>query len=495
MINIKRYSTYSYITSISKEIEELLIDELSYIDKNIEMSNRVNSKYYRNPKKILYDKKKKRFLTGLLRKVITLLEKNNIEYNIEDKTNYIKELDIDLKTFEPYPGYNLWSHQILCIEHILENNRCIVQMPTGAGKSLSLATLIKHYPTANVIVTSPSTSITKSNQKTIETIIGEKIGIAGGGKRDYQRVTSCNVDTLYRDVQKNSKLLDHIDILIVDECHTLGNTKKNKLVYENVNNAFMKVGMSATAWRESGDDLYTEGCLGPKSFEIKEEDLQDKGILVNFDFYSIITKDKKIKYPNYLGNGNYDTHNNKPNRDDVYYEMIVNNTERNNSIVEICKEYYKKGCPNGPALILSESIEHSELLHNNLIKFLKDGEEVEYVKGSDNNKKRLDVIERLSNKELKFVVSTRIFNVGVNFPALGLLIIASGGNASSRIIQQLGRVVRSSTGKEKAIVVDFKDLEKYYLYYNYLNRKKAVNSHYPKTLIQEVSVDKVLNSF
>lgn len=496
-VTVEYDGVHAYIKDSTTEIDNLLSQSLKYKDPSIEMANRKNPNFQQNSTVNLYDKKHHKILTGLLPRVQSILANDNYYLIPRPKIDTIPSVNIDLETFEPFPDKGLWEHQKDAIKFALKSRRSVIQLPTGSGKTVVLATIIKHFPHVKIIVTSPDVSIMKNNAETIQMIINEEVGVVGGGKRDYRRVTSCTLDTLYSDLKKNPNLLKDIDIVLADECHSIGNTKRNKAIFESMPKTFMRTGVSATAWRESGDNLCMEGYLGPKVFEIKEEELQKAGILVKFDYLTLPIKDKPyIKYENFdRSTGNYKTFNRKPSREEVYREMIVKNKERNQLIIDLCRDYVQRGCPLGPGLILAESIEHSEDLYTELTRFLKEEEEVEYVKGQSTKKKRASVIKRLSNKDLKLVVSTRVFNMGVDFPAVAFLIIASGGNAKSRLIQQLGRVIRKADNKNKAVVVDFKDEESYYLSRNFHNRIKAIKERYPSTEIITATPEEVKNAF
>jgi superfamily II DNA or RNA helicase len=59
------------------------------------------------------------------------------------------------------------------------------------------------------------------------------------------------------------------------------------------------------------------------------------------------------------------------------------------------------------------------------------------------------------------LVASKIFDQGVDIPELDALILAGSGKSSGRALQRIGRVIRLSKGKEKAVVVDFFDNCKY----------------------------------
>jgi superfamily II DNA or RNA helicase len=405
---------------------------------------------------------------------------------------------LDLDEFQPFEGYHLWEHQKEAIETALSARRCMIQLPTGSGKTVTMATFLKMFPAARVVVVSPSESITRNNKDTIEAVTGEEVGCVYGGKKVYRRITSATQQSIYNKILEDPDAFNDISILIFDECHTVGYTK----TFWTINRAFMntayRIGLSGTAWREYGDNLAMEGYIGPLIYDVKAETLQKKGILVNFDYLAIPIKDDPYhQYPKFdKKNFRYKTNSGKPERLDVYKRMIINNDERNNAIVKLAKEYYNRGLPYGPGLIIAESLDHSQYLYNQLCSFMEEGTEVEYVKGGGRKNHKIDVINRLRSAELSFVVCTKVFNVGVDFPAVGFLINAGGGNATSNLIQKLGRIVRKFKNKTKALVVDFEDLEGFYLNRNFKNRTRALTNQYPSTPVKKVdSADDIINHY
>jgi superfamily II DNA or RNA helicase len=58
-----------------------------------------------------------------------------------------------------------------------------------------------------------------------------------------------------------------------------------------------------------------------------------------------------------------------------------------------------------------------------------------------------------------------------------VLIIGGGGKSSIRVVQQVGRVLRTRTGKESAVVYDFVDTPKF-LARHYKVRRKLLESDF-----------------
>lgn len=494
--------SFARVLNPTPELDEIIDNTMRFKLSSIEFENRKNKYHQKDPYVSLYDRHTHTFPTGLLPRLNTLIKTDKtIPYSVGTIYKLVDEPfygNLNLDEFQPFEGYNLWDHQKEAIEVALSTKRSIIQLPTGSGKTVTMATFLKSFPSAKAVIISPSESITQNNKETIEHILGEEVGCVYGSKKVYKRITSATQKSIYNKILEDPDAFKDISILIFDECHTVGYTKTFWTVNRAFTNTDYRIGFSGTAWREYGDSRAMEGYIGPVIYDVKAEELQKKGILVNFDYLTLPIKDDPYhQYPKYdKRNCRYKTPSGKPERLDVYKRMIIDNDERNNAIIKLAKEYYKSGLPYGPGLIIAESLDHSQYLYNQLCSFLEEEKEVEYIKGGGRKNHKRSVIQRLRNAELAFVVSTRVFSVGVDFPAVGFLIVAGGGNASSNLVQKLGRIVRKFKNKTKAIVIDFEDLENYYLNRNFRNRTRALSNQYPSTPLKKLnSVNEIVSNY
>lgn len=224
-----------------------------------------------------------------------------------------------------------------------------------------------------------------------------------------------------------------------------------------------------------------EGLLGPIMFKLNEQELIDKGILTRPLYIEVQYKSPVKTYSRYnKSTGGYFTKNGKPDRNEVYTQCVVKNSERNNLIVNLTLEYLKSN-PEFPCLILVQNIAHGEILQD-LFKLNK--LDLPFVYGKSSLTQRREIVSEIKNGNLKAAIASSVFNEGQDIPNLGLGIIAGGGGSESRIIQQVGRFIRKYPNKDKGIIIDIADDESYYLQYNFFTRKQKIMSTYPKALIQ-----------
>lgn len=263
-------------------------------------------------------------------------------------------------------------------------------------------------------------------------------------------------------VQDNHNFL--ANDIVVSNCHHLPANTMNEVAKKS-KNAYYRIGVSATPWRDGGDDLLIEAILAKRRLEnsINASMLIDLGFLVPCTIYFIPIKQT---FPG----SNYHT---------LYKKAIVENKERNNIIVKIAHKMLEK--QQKTTLILIQQVAHGELLQKKLLELIpeesffvkvqdpKSGKwqlvrvkNVEFLSGQDDAIKRKAVIEATKEKKVKILIGSTIADEGLDISSLDCLILAGGGKSSTRAFQRVGRVLRlhtnpDGTKKERAVVFDFQD--------------------------------------
>lgn len=424
-----------------------------------------------------------KFLTGLVPRVSYVITNMGYKVSYQCKNTAIPVMSIELPDW-------LYEHQHLIISKALDTKKCVIQSPTGSGKTYSSAFYAQHFPTARILMTVPEVNLLEQNAKVLEEIISEPVGRMYSKKKIWGRITVGTINTLANLVDEFPDIFSKFDVLIIDECHRCGSGKLYNKVVAACKNVEYKLGLSATAWREKGDDLVLEGLIGPTVLRIKEQDLVNLGTIVKPRYYSIPVNSGVRQYQQYnKTTKSYNTSNGKPARSEVYQECIVRNDERNNMIVQIVDQYLKnQQYKDYPCLILVDTIEHGEIVRQLLENA---GINAPYVHGKSKAKERVQIVDDLRNNKVRCVIGSRIFNEGTDIPILGLGIIAGGGSAESRIVQQVGRFLRTAERKTDCIVVDFMDSDTYYLKSNFMSRKKSITSRY-KDCHQQLELEQLI---
>lgn len=246
--------------------------------------------------------------------------------------------------------------------------------------------------------------------------------------------------------------------VVVSNCHHIpANTVSE--VSRFCKDAFYRIGVSATPWRDAGDDLLIEATLAKRKPEnnINASKLIELGYLVPCTIYFVPIK-QTFKGKNYHK---------------LYDEAIVNNKERNESIIKIALKM--KETKDRTTLILIQRIEHGEKLQEMLFEKIPQTasmvtveddkgkkttvrvKNIEFLSGQDDAIRRKAVLQAVKDRKVEILIGSTIADEGLDLPVLDCLILAGGGKSSTRAFQRIGRVLRLAKGKERAIVFDFED--------------------------------------
>lgn len=425
----------------------------------------------------IFNEKTQSFPTGLVPSVVGLLEFHNFNYEINNQVPPAERLSLQVPDW-------FYHHQGEIIRTGLTQRRGLIQAPTGSGKTIAMAGITAHFPQGYVLVTVPSKDLLEQTAVVLEEMLQEPIGRVGNNQKNWQRVTVGIINSLSKAAVQTPQYFERVQVLLVDESHH-GASSMYQEVGNVCRNTDVRLGFSGTQWRSSGDDIVLEGVLGPLIYRIEAMTLIERGVILKPGCYSVLVPDPNLVYPNAIrkrhSNGqvsvSYNTRNGKPSDQDVYRLAIVENDQRNHLILDALQLWRESTRRRGPAVVLVKWEEHAQRLCRLAA---ERGMALDYVSGDPKLKhKRKQMLDLLRKNQLDDVVFTPILNEGTDIPCLEAIFQAGGGASDWTTLQQVGRVVRLSEGKERALFIDFADQERFYLNRHFRERVNAILEEYP----------------
>lgn len=431
MVRLSLNNVLCYVDG-PEEILGLVQKALTWTVKGAFFSPAYQAKHW-DGKKSLYYKRYDAFPAGLVKYITDKFKREGIEYEIQwIGPDYPP---IELKT--PKLDIEDRDYQEGTFEAFLKTKRGIAKLSTRSGKTtiaIKCATALD-VPTLFIVHTKAlfDQTITQWKMKT-----GTEPGKIGDGVWKPKKFTIALIQSLHskqkRDKQLFQDYLFTIRFLIIDEVHRT--TKSYLDVGHACKNADWRLGLSATPLMSGkGNKLMSMSLTGPMFYEVGMAELIEKGVIVKPKIYFISTDFKNEAY----------------DFADAYDAGIVSNEQRNLMIAICAKKIINKG---KAVLILVEKKKHIE----NLMKIFN---ETPYrctsVTGRDKTDVRDEAKLKIQDGSLDILITTRIFDEGIDLPALSAVIIASGYKSPTKIYQQGGRPVTKFDGKDYAIVVDFLD--------------------------------------
>jgi superfamily II DNA or RNA helicase len=134
------------------------------------------------------------------------------------------------------------------------------------------------------------------------------------------------------------------------------------------------------------------------------------------------------------------------------YQLGIQECEdRNRQIVEHARKAIEHGLP---VMILVQRTAHGKLLKE----LLDPHGKTVFIRGENDQNERKHALDRLKDGRVKVLIGTTILDVGVDVPAVGMVILAGGGKAEVALRQRIGRGLRAKkAGPNICFVVDFDD--------------------------------------
>lgn len=342
-----------------------------------------------------------------------------------------------------------------------DGNRALVVMATGLGKTFVAAESVRRIRANNpckVLVCAHTNDLVYQLEKAFWPFLkpSEKTLIWNSYERptaemlDGADMTFACVDSVSGWIEAGKELPDY-GILLVDECHHVGSS-----MYDRVFDALsagkpggsFALGLTATPWRPDETDLTQ--YFGEPRVTIDMVTGLNKGFLANVD------------YRMYTDNINWDAlqnvqgHSFSPKQ--INRTLFINQWD--DSVVDTLRDAWSEQ-PDPRAIVFCGTIEHALIMRDkiNTLGFCK--AEAIYSGNAGNEYeplsqyKRNKILSDFSDGTVNVVCVVDIFNEGIDVPDVNIIVFQRVTHSRRIFIQQLGRGLRISEGKDKVIVLDF----------------------------------------
>ena len=377
------------------------------------------------------------FRSGLLIKILKHLSKIDCTPDIEFNPPLPKT-----PSLKAFTNIKYYDYQKDLISRALLLRRATITAPTGSGKTLIMAGLIKSLKEKKMIILFNTKQLLKQTYDFLKDICKiDNLGLCFGEGYIYGDIMLCTVQSIEKVLDTH---LTQAEVLMVDECHEFCSGKKTLAAIEAFPKAAWRFGFTATVPSEPIKRHSLEGALGGVIQSVSTKELVEKGKLTK-PIIQIIKRD-------YLADGEDE----RLSYLDVYDKYIVFNKERNSKIKDIVKEILN-GTESARILILTKSLDHGRALDDSFA-----GLQSEFLEGACSVGERYQSISRFRNHgEGSILIGTRILQTGINIEEITHFINARGMKSEIATIQALGRALRVSDNKDKVYIYDFIDKEKY----------------------------------
>jgi superfamily II DNA or RNA helicase len=375
-----------------------------------------------------------------------------------------------------------YDYQMRAVRQVEKHGRGIIQVATGGGKS-KIAKLIAHrYRRMTLFITTRGVLMYQMRDGFEDA--GFKVGVIGDGiwtptkginvgmvQTIISQLKEPKLDEEIRAVVKSTskkgqefkreqivqmakakydekiktrlriiKLLEMVEVVIGEEAHEAGGNSYYEIL-KHCKNAMVRVALTATPFMKSDaeDNKRLMAAFGPILIKVSEKTLIDRGILAKpiFQFANPLPNPKLRRTSPWQR---------------AYDLGITDAPFRNKAIVAAVAKAKRYGLP---SLVLVQRTAHGDLLKDMMDKL---GIRVEFIRGEDDQKGRKRALDALAAGDIDCLIGTTILDVGVDVPAICLVILAGGGKAEVALRQRIGRGLRAKKkGPNVTFVLDFSD--------------------------------------
>ena len=343
------------------------------------------------------------------------------------------------------------DYQIEAFVHGMRNRRQLLVSPTASGKSLIIYLFVRQllkYQNLRGLIIVPTTSLveqlysdfadysSKNNWNVEENV--HRV-YQGRDKQSNKNVVISTWQSLY---QLPKEYFEQYDFIIGDEAH-LFKAQSLTTIMTSLTKAKYRIGLTGTLDGTKTHKLVLEGLFGPVRKVVTTKELMDSGHVADLEIKCLVLKHdddicklmKKVKYPEEI-------------------EYLIFNEQRNKFIKNLALSL------EGNSLILYQYVaKHGDLLYNMISKAEKLGDrKVFYIHGKVDADAR-EEIRKIMEKENDAIVvaSYGTFSTGINIRNLHNVVFASPSKSRIRNLQSIGRGLRKSDSKSKAVLYDIAD--------------------------------------
>lgn len=364
-------------------------------------------------------------------------------------------------TRKPRPYQEPAINEIVSTYLMKQDNRALVVMATGLGKTFVAAESVRRIREnnkCNVLVCAHTNDLVYQLERAFwpflkpseTTLIWNSYEHPTMEQLETADFTFACVDSVSSWIQAGHRLPEY-GIFLIDECHHVG-SKMYDRIFEELNagktNGSFALGLTATPWRPDEADI-TEYFGFPRVSIDMVMGLKN-GYLANVDYRMFTDNIDWEALRNIQGKSFTPKQINRT--------LFINQWD--DSVVYKLREVWnEQSTPR--AIVFCGTIEHAIIMRDkiNSLGFCK--AEAMYSGSSCNEfepmsqYKRNRILSDFAEGLVNVVCAVDIFNEGIDVPDVNILVFQRVTHSRRIFIQQLGRGLRISEGKDKVIVLDF----------------------------------------
>jgi superfamily II DNA or RNA helicase len=355
------------------------------------------------------------------------------------------------------------DYQWNAFKRTLKQTRGVILSPTGSGKSLILymiATWRRFTYKDKILLVVPTIGLVDQMKADFEdygwhTWKASPVGfrlqtIRGGLSKDV--IDAAVVISTWQSISKlPAKWFEQFTVILGDECHGF-KAKQLSGLMDKSKNAHIRWGLTGTLDDMQSHRWMVEGVFGPAVKMISTHELQTRGELAPIRVKALYLR--------------YHRNDCKRRRYQEEMDLILSSPDR----LSVVSKLAVSGKSHENTLVLFNFVDrHGIPLHEAITRLAPDPSKVRFVSGATPADDR-EQIRRWTEMETGVIIvaSYGTFSTGINIRRLHRVILAAPSKSRYRILQTIGRGLRTHAEKVHVTVFDLIDDLRYGTYINAL---------------------------
>ncbi len=370
---------------------------------------------------------------------------------------------LDAADLDLVSGYELRPYQRDALDAWeAAGRRGVVELPTGSGKTVvGLAAMAAVGGTTLVVV--PTIDLLEQWRRELERDFDADVGQLGGGVQRVGPLTVATYDSAYL---RADDLGDRFRLVVFDEVHHLGAEGYREIA--RLLAAPARLGLTATFERPDGGHEAVRDLVGDVVARLDPDDLAGDH-LARYDVRRVtveLTDEERAAYErnqetftDYLARSDIELRSGSDYRQLVYRsgsdpaareallakqrarEIVFNSDAKLDALESILADH------RDDRIIVFTA--HNDLAYRVAERFL-----VPAITHHTGTAERRRVLERFRTGEYARVVSSNVLDEGVDVPDANVAVVLSGSGSEREFTQRLGRVLRPSDDRERALLYE-----------------------------------------
>ena len=383
----------------------------------------------------------------------------NIDFELYDRSIHSEKLVDALKQgkfskeyafttsffdIKPFPYQNEILEKLEVERTIHNSNRNLLVAATGTGKTVISAFDYKNFRQSNksskLLFVAHRKEILQQAKATFQGVLKDNnFGDlwVDGIEPNTNEYVFASVQTLNNRLKNINLTPEYYDFIIVDEVHHISASTYRPII--NYFKPKVLLGLTATPERMDGENILEDFC-NRIAAEIRLPEALNKKLLSPFQYFGITDSIDLTNVKWEKGRYVASELTNLYTKNDIRVGEIISNLDK-----------YTNDINDVRAIGFCVTIEHAIFMAE---KFNLAGLRAESL-SSKNSGERDSIRSRFKNKEFNYLFVVDIFNEGVDIPEIDTVLFLRPTESLTVFLQQLGRGLRLSQGKDCLTVLDF----------------------------------------